>query len=292
MATMALPGRAIRSIRTNTIGRVTALWSALVLGVLTWQSVTYRGLVARAAEWQFAAFGTYFPIATVFWLLVLFTLPLVVLLVWRVGRRRKQLETRQLDAAALLEAARATSKLLIGLAAAGLIVAGVLLIAAASIRGGTPRVFALLPNAIAPRVEGPVRIHGTLRLNRLAEYRPAMIVPMRPTYFAPLTANDAAGPVLQYFAAVGETAASAAKPVDMQGVSVASALPGSVRQLYLNAGYGVSDHTYVIYPDIGAARRRYTDALTFPLAFALAFGLIALIQHRSVRRLKIAAGQP
>jgi hypothetical protein len=279
---------AIGSIRTRTIARITALWGAVVLAVLTWQAATYQGLVALLAEWQFRSFGSYFPIATVFWLLVLLTVPLLVLLLARVRRRRRRLAAGEAIGGATPESARAVQRGLIGLTVAALIVAAVLLIAAMATRGDGAAQSVVLTTDASAVIEGPVRVKGVLRLNRLGVYRPAMVLPAQPLVFAPLTADDRAGPTLQYFAEIDQAAPAAAKAVELQGVAVPASLPGPVRQLYVDAGYRVADRTYVVYPTVEAARRRFTDLLPVPLVLALVFGIVALVQRRSMKTLAAA----
>lgn len=282
MATSALQRRRISPIRTRNLGRITALWSAIALAVLTWQAATYRGLAARVAEWEFAHIGTYFPVATVLWLVVLFTLPLLLLLAIRVRRRQRRMTAEDHDAVAALGSARAVQKVLIGLTVAPLIVTAVLLIVAIGIRDGTPRT--VVPGGNGD-VAGPVRIQGVLRLNRLAIARPALVVPMAPVSYAPLTADGAPSPTLQYFAQVPQTAPAPAQPTELQGIAVAGGLPGPIRQLYLDAGYKLADPVYAVYPDVAAARRPYLDDLPMLIVFALVFGIVAVIHRRTVRRL-------
>lgn len=282
MATAALQKRKINPIRTRNVGRITALWAAIVLAVLTWQAVTYRGLVARVAEWQYAHIGTYFPVATVLWMTALFTLPLILLLGIRVRQRQRRLTEEDHSAAFALGNARAVQKLLIGLTVAPLIVAAVLLVVAIGIRGGTPRAVVLGGNG---GVDGPVRIQGVLRLNRLAVARPALVLPQAPIYYAPLTVDGSAAPTLQYFAQVPQTAAAPAKPADLQGIAVEGGLPGPIRQLYLDAGYKLADPVYAVYPDVAAARRPYLRDLPMLLVAALVFGITAVLHRRTVRRL-------
>lgn len=282
MATVALQKRKTGQIRTRNVGRITALWAAIVLAVLTWQAVTYRGLVARAAEWEYARIGTYFPVATVLWLTALFTLPLVLLLGIRVRRRERRLTEADRGAAFALGNARAVQKLLIGLTVAPLIVAAVLAGVAIDIRGGTPRTVVLGGNG---GVEGPVRIRGVLRLNRLAVARPSLVMPQAPVYYAPLTVDGAAAPTLQYFAQVPQTAPAAATPTELQGIAVKNGVPGPIRQLYLDAGYRLADPVYAVYPDVATARRPYLENLPMLLVAALVFGITAGIHRRTVRRL-------
>jgi len=258
------------------------LWGATVLAVLTWQAATYRGLVARAAEWQYAKLGTYFPIPTIIFFLLLFTLPLLMLLTARIRRRRQLMEAGPVETGSRLETAWAVNKLLLGVTAAPLIVAALLLAMAMTIHDGPAR--QILPSSDAG-IEGPVRIKAILRLNRLSSYRPALSITGRPIFFAPLTEDDATGPTLRYFAEVDQITPAAPKSVEIQGVAAANALPGTVRRLYLDAGYRVADRTYVVYRDAATARRRYTDPLPVLLVIALIFGAVTVVHRRSVRRL-------
>ncbi len=62
------------------IGPVLAGWAILVALFLLWQTLTYRGLMALAAEWQFDTFGRYYPSLTYVLLATVIASPVLWLL--------------------------------------------------------------------------------------------------------------------------------------------------------------------------------------------------------------------
>ena len=57
-----------------------AAWSIAVALVLMWQMLAYRGLMALAAEWEFDAFGRYYPALTYLLLVVVLGSPILWLI--------------------------------------------------------------------------------------------------------------------------------------------------------------------------------------------------------------------
>lgn len=275
--------------RTNTIALVTLAWSVVVLGVLVWQAILYRGLVAQIGEWQFSQFSKYFPLATIILLFWLFTLPLYVVLYRRFRRWARRLGHSEQGLALRIERARfwrtwltATTALLV-IVSVGTIAHAWTIGSVADkelpVTIGSP--------ASAQPGEGPRRVRGLALLDRIAVYSENYVVARRDFAVVPFVARDTRGAPLTYFVQIENPRASLPAMSEASGFLRQERLPGALRVLYNKAGYQVSAPAWILYRDVGEARWTHLRIAGFIAVTAMFTGFLAFLQMRRLRRLRI-----
>lgn len=271
-------------ISIRMIAYIGIVWSAVVAAVLIWQAIVYGGLFAALAEWQFRQFDRMFPVATIAMLVLVFALPFLLVVIWRLrGRRRRHGEP---DAQALLERDALVTKTLkllaIGFAVLALLVAAI----GFSIRPAAERAAQVITFAGGETLaEGRIVGRGLLLTNRIGYYREHFVVAGRDLYVAPLvSAPDSRE--LRYFVEVSPQPASEATRQEVAGILRIRALPGGLRQLYENAGYEVKQPVYMIFATSRSASWPYFSAAADLALLALLLGLCWLAMRRHVRQLR------
>lgn len=279
--------RKLPRVRTNTIALVTLAWSVIVLGVLVWQAILYRGLVANIGEWQFARFSRYFPFATIIVLFALFTLPLYVVLLRRYRRWTRRLGATEQGIALGIERARFWRTTLTAVTA-------FLVLVSVGVIGHAYTIGSLgekeLPVAVgAPESadpgEGLRRVRGVALLDRIAVYTENYVVARRNFAVVPVVAPGDNGKVLTYFVQVENPVAAAPAPVQSSGFLRREQLPGALRALYVKAGYTVTAPAWILYRNTDAARWTHLRIAGIFALCAMLTGLLAAQQIRRLQRL-------
>lgn len=280
-------------LRTNTIALVTLAWSLVVLGVLVWQAILYRGLVAQIGEWQFSQFSRYFPFGTIILLFGLFTFPFYVVLYRRFRRWTRRLGKTDEGLARRIERARFWRTALTGTTAV-LVFASVGTIIHAytigSSGGGEQTITVGEPAAKAP-AEGITTLRGVAMLDRIANYHENYVVADRNFAVVPLIGRNAEGQELTYFVQLGKPVAGPRAVIETKGYLRNERLAGALRMLYLRAGYKVSSPAWILYRDVAAARWTHLRIAGVIAIFALLTGLVALQQMRRLQRLSISTAE-
>ncbi|MDB5581815.1 MAG: hypothetical protein JWR80_6991 [Bradyrhizobium sp.] len=274
------------------------IWLATVGVCLLWQTMTYRGISALAAEWQYNLIGAYHPALTYLVLLILLCSPLLLLRlpVKRLLRRRGHSQSEAPSAEARLSyAISTTSRLLKTLFGAMLAVVMAAAVVASftlflpSAEGPVSRV--VVSDDTAPPASGPAELTGHLLSDKTSVFNEDFHFLRRSNRFAPMVGEGADQTVLHYFVELPpETTVTASHAVAVRkGILRRGGLPGDLVRLYRYAGFRVDPGYYVLFASEQSMRRAYiTDALELlVLAFfiALVAGLYAYRGHR-LRKLR------
>lgn len=280
-----------RRVSIATLTVITAGWSLVVAGVLIYQAVTYTGLFAFLAEWQFARWNALFPVATIALITFLLSLPFLVLILWRLQRQRRHYG--RATPAATITRDKQILKWLLG-AAAGLFLIGAILAGAAMSIGGFADRGPTVISASAPPPDDAswVRIRGAMLNDRVGYYQERFVIAGRELYVVPIAASGDATSI-RYFAEVEPRQSGGEITNDaFEGILRRASLPGGLQTLYENEGLSLTQPTYVIFRDRPSARWPYLSAAgdlsLLGLLCLLCFGLFRL----RLKRLEKAVESP
>ena len=264
------------------------VWALIVTSVLVWQTVEYRGIVAWLAEWQFRTFERFFPVATITILLFLLVLPFAILIGARLRRSTKR------DLYSNREKASHRATLFALFLNAAMLVCGASAMVLFTI-GLTQGNIAEKPRQVefsalaAAETEGPVRLKGTVLLNRLGFYREGFVVTSRELWVAPLVADEGSRQI-EVFVQVARGDAGTPSTDAFEGYLKRRSVPGGLVQLYQNAGYDVAERPHIIFADAAAARWPYWSAAS-DLVILLVLLAIVAVFHKRYRK-KLAGHAP
>jgi uncharacterized membrane protein len=265
--------------RKISVTRLLIGWLAIVALFFIWQSAMYAGLVARFAEWQFARFGGYYPLASLLLLIVVLGVPVLYVLSQRAQRERK--------AATALDQGQLFVKFLATLAALAAITAVALLGYAftLSLSSGTPIRIDAQSADFTLHDNGPATITGTALFDRVAIMDADTPFSGWAVRFAPMTGKGEKGTKLRYFVQTsGPALAPATK--EFTGTLRRNALRGDIVRLFEDVGYEVASPHYVLYTDRFAMRLPYFWGAFQSALVALVLGLAAGAQRWRLRRLR------
>lgn len=290
-------GVRFKSVRRHPSRVLLPLWIILVVAYFTWQSGTYRGVVALLAEWQFNEFGVYHPLLT-FLLFVLLLAPLPFLFT---GRRRKSPRAASAAVPAtdtvsarpdFFRAIRSASRFLnvlvytaAGCFIAALIVAFMLLLLP-SAKGPMQSLTASTTSPAVP-AQGLTELRGNIIYTRTSAFDEDLWFVRRNVRFAPMIDPAADPSYIRYFIELAPTDGSAdtAAASAREGILVADALPGELFRLYRYAGYRMTPKHYVLFRSAMSMRWPYLVWITEFAVAGLLFGIAALVQWLRRRRL-------
>ncbi|WP_375420725.1 hypothetical protein [uncultured Sphingomonas sp.] len=253
--------RRVPVLRRLRMRHLLAAWAVAVALVLLWQSLAYRGLMALAAEWEFDAFGRYYPAMTYLLLVVLLGSPVLWLMR---GRADDHLPGRTFIRA------------LLGVAIACALGSGLALatmIAQPGDDGAATRIVIGSSSAEGARA-GVAVLVGDVIEDRVAGLSENLFVARRSFRFAPIVApGDRGGSApVRFFAEIGadNTLAMARRDGALQGILKPQALPGELVRLFRYAGVDVARDYQVLF----ATR----DSLTWPYrVIAVELSVVALL---------------
>lgn len=273
--------------------RLLWLWVAIVVAYFLWEGVNYRGLFARAAEWQLTYFGEYMPTLTFGLLVLLFGSPALFLF------RRRRRERPAEDAPPLPDPL--SSAVVIGTRLAKFLfwLAGALLVAALvsllwtltfPSSSGPVRTVTLGTSSDTAPQEGPTQLVGAIVYDRTTAFSQGLPLVRRGARYAPVVTPGAPPAPLRFFIELGPQERLDPRPTDRvavtrTGILTRGGLPGAIVRLYRYAGYRVEWPYYVLFASPLTMRwPYYVAAMEFALG-ALVFLLCGLFQRRHVRKL-------
>lgn len=273
-------------IRIRTIGYVGLAVATVVALILTWQSFIYRGLFAALAEWQFRNWDRMWPFATIATLTGLVLLPFVLLVAWRLRRRRRLLG--RADRLTVVARDTLIASVLKILAIVFGIIAAILVVYAFSI--GTladkPVANLSLEESATPEA-GLVNARGTVMTDRVGYYRERLVFFGRDLYVAPL-ANSGTDNSIRFFVEIPQQDLERPERREFEGFLRRSAVPGGLERLYQNAGYEISRPTYIIFQDLSSARWPFFSAAGDLGLIALLLAICWLVLRRHIGKIKDA----
>lgn len=270
----ATPRRRVR------LRHLLAGWATLVALVLLWQLLTYRGLMALAAEWQFNAFGRYYPALTYVLLTILLASPILWLL--RGGQER----------AATALPGRTFIRAILGLAVAcavGSAIAALTMAMQPDDQGAAARVTIGSAAATTP-AEGATIVVGDVVADRVAGLSEDLFLARRSFRFVPMVAPDARGDPIRYVAEIdgADTLATARRDGALTGILKRNALPGEIGRLFRYAGFDIAEPHYVLFASRASLQWPYRVIAAELALVAALCALAALGLH--VRRERMRQG--
>ncbi|CAN5288203.1 hypothetical protein BH11PSE5_BH11PSE5_10750 [soil metagenome] len=264
------------------------IWLAIAGLFLLWQTMTYRGISALAAEWQFNKFGFYHPALTYLGMLLILSLPLALL---RLFPLRKRSEPPIPDAARMSRTIGRTTRLqrnLLGAAIAVTLVAVLVAIFMLFLPRATgPAHEVVVSDNSSPPPTGPAELRGRVLFDKIAVFNEDFLFTHRSRRFAPVVGDGTDQTVLRYFVEVPtETPSTGSGSVALsKGILRRGGLPGELVQLYRYAGYRVAPDYYVLFESEASMRRDYvTNAVEL---LVLAFFILLLGGLYSYRRKRL-----
>lgn len=275
-----------RRLPLRWVGAAGLVWAVIVMIALVWQSRTYTGIMATLAEWQFREFDRFFPVATIAVLTAALTLPFSLILAIRLFRRGKRRDhgdetVKPQPRPRSQVAERFTAVLAIGAIASALVV----LVVGFNAGVGSEKAQRISVDATLPAdFEGPARMRGSLRLDRIAFYKERFVITGRDLWVAPLVSQDEAAP-LHYFVQIRPQRPQAAETREVSGYLRKQAIPGGLARLYENAGYRVAPQAFVLFSDRRSALWPYYSAASDLAILALVAALLwSLLRRNRLRK--------
>lgn len=308
----------LASLRGNIVP-VAIAFALFIFLVLLPQSIFYRGLVSRLAEWQFHLFGNYFPILTMVIPILLLTL-LLLLILWLVFRIRRKKEEDQPELTLSEQAKRALGKtkramlsffVLSGLSILAVLVTLLLVFSLPNDSGKAQNIdVGSLP--FSEPKEGAAKLNGALDWQKLATIKRDLVLAKQRTYFIPIVSRLADRKSTRYFVQVfrpefvlprnrlpgraperdhlleqGRIIPTKDGPSgSVSGVLRQDGLPDEIVLLYQKAGVEVHPDHYVLYRDTSDLSWPYWGAFWQFLILAIGALLIGLFQRRQLKRLQ------
>ncbi|GGB24301.1 hypothetical protein GCM10011380_12300 [Sphingomonas metalli] len=276
-----------RARRRKRIRGLIGGWGVVVALFLLWQTLTYRGLIALAAEWQFNTFGRYYPSLTYILLAALIASPVLWLLRGRTAQSEPAVAPALLPGLAFI-------RTIIGVGAGCFAACLVVLIAMVSLpddQGVPERIVLGTPAAANPPRTGPTILVGTVVRDRTAGLNQELLVARRTIRFAPLIGPGSGREAIRFFVEIGpnEDAATLRPDGLRQGVLRRHGLPGELEKLFRYAGYDLAQPYYTLYASTAGLRWPYRVAAgqlaIVGLICLLAAGLLHLRRERLRRRI-------
>lgn len=262
---------------------IVSVWIAVVGIVMLWQSINYSGVIAVLAEWQFDAFGRYYPALTCVLVIMILSVPAFILLL-RPAKKGPSSDPK-------VRVWRSSRDFLNGLVAVGggmaLLAIG-MLVAMLFLPGPGGEIQQIMldrPATALPR-EGATTLNGAIVYDRTAAFDTDQFLTARSARYAPIVAPGARDPNLQFFVELPPVdQATRRGATSMTGILKRGALPGEIVQLYRYAGYRVEQPFYVLHSGMASLRRPYLVVAAQLAIGALVALLFGLIQWRRERRL-------
>ncbi|MBB5731586.1 hypothetical protein FHS61_000579 [Altererythrobacter atlanticus] len=261
-----------------------AVWATFVAGVLIWQAVEYQGVFAWIAELQFRHFDRLFPVATVVSITALLSLPFIVIVAYRLRRRRQLLGRPKQDER--LRRERKIRLLLAVPAGISAVLAVVLFFLALSIGGFSEK--AVTTISLSSEEEPPNGMaitRGWLMMNRKGFYTEKGLFGERELMVVPLV-QDAETNRVRYFVEISPFEDQQAQFRTVEGLLRKKALPGGLGTLYENSGYVIERPTHILYRSRASARWPLLSAAGNLAFFAFLLGLGLALHHWHVRSMK------
>ncbi len=282
----------MRSPSSQKLIRLAAQTFTLLCGIyFLWEALSYRGLYSRLAEFQIARFGQYAPLLTYLFLLCLFSLP-ALLIAWLLLRKRdKDTPVAQILDQRLDQARRLRRFLIAPGLTAACVAAGLLIYSAFGLpspEGETQTVSASEIGAVSIK-QGPARLVGG-ELGTIIFFGQDWFVGDDRMAFSPYRSSGASTAAASVFVQLEARTKSDAEKVTQQpswsGIIVEGGLPGPVRVLFNYMGVGITTPHYTLYADEYSLKIRYwLQSIQWGI-LAVFFGILAIWQNRSIKKLE------
>lgn len=258
-----------------------------IAGYLLFQSVFYRGLVRSLGEWQFAQLGGFFPAITCTILLLLFSLPLLALLLLLKRQQRALERDRSMLVRSVEDVAR-LRRILTAVSVTMLLgsMACIGLTPFLPDGGGRSRTIVVGGTSGLVPAEGRSRLVGQVDVEHVARFSRRALFLREDMLVAPVRAPGGSEGAVRFFVEIAPDAgADHLSPLPQEGVLRRNGLPGEVVMLFRSGGVPVASEHYLLYRSARAVRWPYYQlALQLALA-ALLLGVASWMEDRRYRRL-------
>jgi uncharacterized membrane protein len=287
MATMA-QGPENSGRKSNRLAtRILFVWALIVSAFFLWQTIFYRGIPGRLAEWQYARIDTYYPTLTLLALIALFTLPFLALIALR--RRLSTSKVELSSRSKAIAAGRPFLRILYGLSAASFLAALVtlLLMFRLPAEGGSVQQIKLSDRYDATPNEGATNLIGAIDYRHVAKLEENMGPIKRDTHFAPILPIGGKPTQIEFFV---ELTPSRDNPGSFMAVGAGilrrDSLPGELVSLYRNSGYAVGRPHYVLHKSVETMQWPFVVVAVQYAIIGLILLIVALLYRRHRNRMK------
>ncbi len=267
--------------------RLLALWAIIVSAFFLWQTILYKGIAGRLAEWQFARFDTYFPTLTLLALVALFTLPFLALLALK--RRLSTSKTEMSSRSKAIAAGGSFLRILYGLTFMAFLasIVTMLLMLRLPSEGGSVQQIKLTARYDATPNEGPTNLIGAIDYRHVAKLEENLGPIKRDTYFAPIVASGSKPTQIDYFVEVTPSKDNPGAFMSVgAGILRRNSLPGELVSLYRKSGYAVARPHYVLHKSVEAMQWPFVIVAVQYAVTGLILLIVALLYRRHRNRLK------
>ena len=273
-----------------TQGQWRARWLPLVtIAAFAWlfvQAFNYSGLVAWAAEWQFAHFARYFPVLTI--LLFLGLMGAVWMLVSGLWRRLRGRPGGLSGLALQLHRSARLRNFLYFLTAVSAFMALGTFIQYMQQPGmrGPATVTAMRPGAVVPLKAGPVELRDFHVIGPVARYSQDFLFLRRTRYLAPVGQISRPGraPALNLFVEMLGPDVRTDMPQPVSGLLRINSLMPEVRALYNQSRIPTARRSAILFLSESSANRPYMVLMAEFIIFGLLMFLFARLLARRERR--------
>jgi hypothetical protein len=282
----------MRSPSSQRLIRLAAQAFVLLCAVyFLWETLSYRGLYSRLAEFQIARFGQYAPFLTYLFLFCLFSLP-VLLISWLLLRKQHddtpiaEIVDDRLAQARRLRRFLIAPSLTAACVAVGLFIYSIF--GLPSPEGEVQTIAASEAGAVSIK-QGPARLVGG-ELGTIIFFGQDWFVGDDRMAFSPFRPSGSSVGAASFFVQLQARSKSDAEKVTQQpawsGIIVEGGLPGPVRVLFNHMGVGIKAPYYTLYQDEYSLKIRYwLQSIQWGI-LAVFFAILAIWQNRSVRKLE------
>ncbi len=260
---------------------------ALIGLIVLWLTVSYRGIVALAAEWQFDTFGRYYPSATYMLYLLLMLVPIwgFVVVRRRVRRRRGVVDSVPDP----IQTALVIRGVFLVLGGACLVVAVISLLTMLTLPSATGEVH-VVEVATTPSREirqGPTQLVGSINYLRTAAFDQDLWLVRRSTRFAPMNGIGPDGRTVRFFIELAPEERPSVSSTELRrGILREEGLPGELIRLYRYVGYRFDNPYYVLFSSAESMRWPYFVVAGEYVLGGCVFAAFALLQRLFADRLR------
>ena len=289
-----------QSFRPNSTLRalLAVTWLGLAIVFLVWQSISYRGLLALLAEWEFETFGVYHPAITYLALLAILCSPM--LLFRRRAEANKAATVPPTDVPRQNPEISINSvRILLGLGIVALLAAaGVSLFGFALPNDDGPIHTIAVADQNQKPMLGPADLRGRVLFNQISVLNESVLTSKYNTRFAPMVGEGADQTRVRYFVELPPNAEPGVAEVASayRGVLRQGGLPGELVRLYRYAGLKIDPGYYVLFASTGSMRRAYMvsagELLVLALVALLLGGILGYGRSRANRLTRQRANHP
>jgi hypothetical protein len=281
------------SRKERSLAWLARLWVAVVIIFSVWETVSYTGIAAFMAEWQYDKIGTAYPALNCLIMIAVLSLPLLVIARLQ---RRAQKEHTDPETAKRHQAYMANLRIRSGLRVAALITACVIVLIGIFmiwLPGDSGPVNALtVTDTPTPPVLGPTELRGKVLYNKIAVLKEDTFLSHASERFAPVVGEGGNQERLRYFIELpsdGRQLAASNKPY--RGILRHGGLPGDLEKIYKYAGYTIPDDYFVLFQSKQSMQKTYVNYIVELSVLFVFFVLMQFVFWYRAKRIEKVIAQ-